>query len=97
MLNGFFETLVEVCEAYNKESEKEKERKKNLRKEFEKETKDYNRGTVISAMAAQGWDSWDMNRVLEAVTNHEKAEAAVGLINSEKYDSWDICRILDKI
>lgn len=80
--------------------EKEQKRKEELRKAFETEEKTYNRGSVIAAMAnskLRRFDSFDMDRVLSCVTNSEKAEAAVGLIESGMYDSFDIARVLKKL
>lgn len=94
--DSILDALAEVCNEYNAQKEQEKA---DRRKEFEEapETKVYNRGTVITAMAEQGWGSYDMDRVLEEVTNPEKAEAAVGLINSGNYDWYDVCRVLEKL
>lgn len=97
ILDAIFSTIENVCDAINEEEKRKEETKKKLREEFETEEKHYNRGTVIAAMAKRGFDSWDMDRVLEGVTNSEKAEAAVGLVESGRYDSWDIARILDQL
>ena len=94
---GFLEALNQMCEEYNKEQERKEEEKAEMRKEFESEHKVYNRGTVITAMAEEGWDSFDMKRVLEKVDNPEKAEAAVGLIKAGRYDSFDIRRMLEAL
>lgn len=101
--NDFWKNLGDfmtaVSEHYDEEQKKQEEEKAELRKEFEdtSERKVYNRGTVITAMAKRGWDSYDMNRVLSKVSNSEKAEAAVGLIETGKYDAWDVCRIIEKL
>lgn len=96
-MSKLFDAFYDMCEAYNEEKKKQEAEKEALRENFETEEKKYNRGTVISAMAEHGYDSFDMNRILEKVTNSERAEAAVGLIRSKKYDAWDIGRILEKI
>ena len=94
--DNFLDALAEVCNEYNAQKEQEKADK---RKEFEEapETKVYNRGTVIAAMAEQNWSSFDMDKVLEEVTNPEKAEAAVGLIQAGNYGWYDVCRVLKKL
>ena len=91
---SFLDMLFEVCDEYNNSKEVEKAR---LKDEFKDAMRDYNRGSVIAAMAERGWDSYAMNRVLEHVTDSERAEAAVGLIKSGKYDSYDIRRILYRL
>lgn len=101
--NDFWKNLgdfmTEVSKYYDEQQQKGEEEKAELRKEFEdtSERKVYNRGTVITAMAERGWDSFDMDRVLEKVTNPERAEAAVGLIKTGKYDYLDVCRIIEKL
>ena len=91
--------MTEISKNYEEQQKKQEEEKAELRKEFEdtSERKVYNRGTVIAAMAKLGWDSYDMKKVLNAVSNSEKAEAAVGLIETGKYDAWDVCRIIGNL
>ena len=101
--NDFWKNLgdfmTEVSKYYDEQQQKGEEEKAELRKEFEdtSERKVYNRGTVIAAMAEQGWDNFDMRKVLDKVTNSEKAEAAVGLIETGKYDAWDVSRIIESL
>jgi len=101
--NDFWKNLGDFMTAlnehYDEEQKRQEEEKAELRKEFEdtSERKVYNRGTVITAMAEQGWDDYDMRRVLDKVTNSERAEAAVGLIKTGKYDAWDVGRIIEKL
>lgn len=94
--NGFFEALAEACKEYNERQEEERARRRG---EFEdnSERKVFNRGTVISAMAKRGWASYKMDRVLNAVSNSEQAEAAVGLIETGKYDCYEIAHIIKKL
>ena len=100
-MSGVFKSLLEAisdaCEAINEAEKRKEELKRKLRDEFETEEKRFNRGTVISVMADQNWRSWDMDKVLEKVSNPEQAEAAIGLIKSKKYEGWEIARILDKL
>ena len=87
--------LADACEKANEEREKEKAQR---REEFEEQTnpKVYNRGTVISAMAENGFDSYGMKKVLKVVQTSEQAEAAVGLINAG-YDWYAISEIVESI
>ena len=101
--NDFWKNLGDfmtaVSEHYDEERKKQEEEKAELRKEYEdtSEKKTYTRGTVITAMAKLGWDDYDMRRVLNKVTNSEKAEAAVGLIETGRYDAWDVSRIIESL
>lgn len=101
--NDFWKNLgdfmTEVSKYYDEQQQKGEEEKAELRKEFKdtSEKKTYTRGTVIAAMAKLGWDDYDMRKVLDKVTNSEKAEAAVGLIETGKYDAWDVCRIIERL
>ena len=101
--NDFWKNLGDfmtaLSEHYDEEQKRQEEERAELRKEFEdtSERKVYNRGTVIAAMAEQGWDDYDMRRVLDKVTNSERAEAAVGLIKTGSYDAWDVGRIIEKL
>lgn len=101
--NDFWKNLGDfmtaVSEHYDEEQKKQEEEKAELRKEFEdtSEKKTYTRGTVITAMAKRGWDNYDMKRVLNKVTNSEKAEAAAGLIETGRYDAWDVSRIIESL
>ena len=101
--NDFWKNLGDfmtaVSEHYDEQQAKNEEERAELRKEFEdtSEKKTYTRGTVIAVMAEHNWDDYDMRRVLEKVTNSEKAEAACGLIKTGRYDYYDVCRIIEKL
>lgn len=93
--NSFFDALATACEAYNNSISEEE--KAERREAFETEDRIYNRGSVMAAMAEQGWDSYDMKRVLKEVSTPEQAEAAVGLVRSGNYDAYDIARLLETL
>lgn len=86
--------LVEVCEEYNKMKEKVDE-KESFNYDIPETT--YDKGSVVAAMAEKGWKSYEMDWVLDAVTNPAQAKAAVGLVKSGKYKWHDITRILENL
>ena len=92
---SFIDGLAKACEMYNDSITEEE--KAERRTAFEDEHKAYNRGSVMAAMAEQQWDSYDMKRVLKAVSTPEHAEAAVGLVKSGAYDAYDIARLLEAL
>lgn len=96
---SFGDFIMEVGTACEEKQKKEEEERAEVRKEFEdtSEKKTYTRGTVIAVMAEHNWDDYDMRRVLEKVTNSEKAEAAVGLIETGNYDYYEVCRIIERL
>ena len=98
-MHNFWTAFAEVCEEVDKAQKKVEEAKAEERKAFDEnvDEKKFNRGTVVSAMAAAGCTSYEMERVLKQVHTPEQAEAAVGLIKSGNYTSYDIERILKTI
>lgn len=95
----FWDIIITGIEAGNETIRKQEEEKSELRKEFKMgdNQRIYTRGTVITAMADQGWDRFDMNRVLDEVTNPERAEAAVDLIRTGNYDAFDVKKIIENL
>lgn len=89
-----FDIIAAGLDANKQINNEEKAEFEKAAESFSKRKK-YTKGTVVDAMAERGWSRFDMRRVLEEVTDSERAEAAVGLIRSGKYDAYDIRRILE--
>ena len=93
--NELFDIIAAGLDANKQINNEEKAEFEKAAESFSKAKTKCTKGTVVDAMADRGWSRFDMRRVLEEVTDSERAEAAVGLIRSGKYDAYDIRRILE--